>query len=228
MSDQGQQPSDESWGAPRTRSGQPQQPQWGQAPQFGQQPQQPAYVYQQQPNQQPKKSKAKLAGLGCLGVVAGFIVIGVIGAVASGGKSTGAASSSSSTTAAPAATEAATTQDVATTQAAVAAPTTQAAPATTVVLQKTGSGTNKTKTFTISNDNWSIKYSFDCSSLGSSGNFQVYVYDGSGSLVDLPVNALADNGKDTTYETTGPGSYSLEINSECSWKVTVTDGDSGQ
>lgn len=103
-----------------------------------------------------------------------------------------------------------------------------AAPSTTVVLSKSGSGISRTKQFTIANDDWSISYSFDCASFGSRGNFQIYVYDDGGDLVDVPANALAARGKDTVYETGGPGTFSLELNSECSWTVKVTDGDSGQ
>ncbi|WP_371602321.1 DUF4352 domain-containing protein [Streptomyces sp. NBC_01220] len=55
---------------------QPQQPGWGQQPQqpgWGQQP--PA----------PKKKTGKMIGLGCLGIIVLFVIIGIIAAIASGG-----------------------------------------------------------------------------------------------------------------------------------------------
>ncbi|MGW4569406.1 DUF4352 domain-containing protein [Streptomyces sp. NPDC004561] len=53
---------------------QPQQPGWG-GPQGG----------MGMPPQPPKKSAGKIIGFGCLGVVALFVVIGIIGALAGGG-----------------------------------------------------------------------------------------------------------------------------------------------
>lgn len=102
-----------------------------------------------------------------------------------------------------------------------------APPVTRTALSISGTAIKKTKTFTVG-DEWSIKYSFDCANFGSQGNFQVYVYVSDGSLVDTPVNVLATKGSDTTYEHASPGTFYLEINSECDWQVTVTDGDSGQ
>lgn len=104
-------------------------------------------------------------------------------------------------------------------------PATSAAPAKTVVLKLSGSGIKTTKTFTTGDD-WSIAYTFNCVSFGMKGNFQVYVYTG-GQMADVPVNALAEKGSDVTYEHESSGSHYLEVNSECSWTVTVTDGDNG-
>ena len=178
-------------------------------------PQFPAY----QP--QPPKKKHTVRNV-FLGIGGGFVALIVIGAVASGGKNTSTSTATSSTTgAAPGAAPAA-----APATSAAAAPTAQAVPAKTVVLKLSGSGTKNTKTFTTGAD-WSIAYTFDCSSFGSQGNFQVMVYT-DGQIADAPVNALSANGNDTTYEHSAAGSHYLEVNSECSWTVTVTDGDGGQ
>jgi hypothetical protein len=231
MEQRGQDDQGQPYEPTRSRSGD--QPQWGtQPPQWAQQPGQPQYgdqqPYQGQPGPQPgwqgapqqpaPKKKSKL-GCGCLSVVGAVVLIVIIAAaVSSGSKSNNTAAN------VPAA--------VTTTQAAggnaVAAPTTQdlpAAPAKTVVLKVSGSGIKNTKSFTTGDD-WSIKYSFNCASFGSEGNFQVYVYTDD-QLSDAPVNELSKKGSDVTYEHGDSGKQYLEINSECSWSVTVTDGDSG-
>ncbi|MEV5012587.1 hypothetical protein [Streptomyces sp. NPDC055692] len=73
--------------------------------QYPQQPQQPGWGGPQQPGapvpQPPKKrSTGKIVGFGCLGALALFVMIGIIGAVASGGdnKSDGNTSSAKSST----------------------------------------------------------------------------------------------------------------------------------
>lgn len=99
-----------------------------------------------------------------------------------------------------------------------------AAPATHVVLKVSGNGIKDTKAFTTG-DTWSLKYSYDCSSDGlDEGNFQVYEDYPSG---DILVNALAKKGSDVEYRTGDAGKHTLKMNSECSWSITVTDGDAG-
>lgn len=201
--------------------------QWQQPPadeppmrQRSQQPQQ-SYPYAPVPPQQfaPYQSaqpKRRHRGRNItLGAVGGLIAVIIIGAVASGGKSAGTPAAAVTTAATP-------STHAAAAPAATAAQTAQAAPVEKVVLQLTGSSSKTTQSFTTGND-WSIKYSFDCSSFGDSGNFQVYVYTDD-DLSDVPVNALAAKGSDTTYEHGSAGSHYLEMNSECSWTVTVTDG----
>ncbi|HTJ70074.1 MAG TPA: hypothetical protein VL551_21235 [Actinospica sp.] len=112
---------------------------------------------------------------------------------------------------------------VATSTATALAPATSAAPTKTVVLKESGDGIKSTKSFTVGND-WSLAYSYDCSSFGSQGNFQVYEDYPNG---DVLVNELQEKGSDTTYQHDDAGTHSLEVNSECSWTITVTDGDDG-
>lgn len=197
-------------------------------PQFGQQPQSyPQQPYGQQPYVQqpqfgqptpPKKGKkvAKGCGIGCGGVVGLVIIIGVVAAVAGGNKSNNSNTAASAPTTASAPV---TKQAPATT----APATTKAAPTTKVVLKVSGSGIKNTASFTTGDD-WSIKYSFNCANFGGQGNFVVTVYDGD-TMGDLPVNELAAKGSDVTYEHGDSGSHYLSINSECSWTVTVTDGE---
>ena len=91
------------------------------------------------------------------------------------------------------------------------------------MLDVSGSGSKSTQTFTVS-DSWQMKWSYDCSSFGDRGNFQVYIYtsDGAMSFDNNGVNQLGSSGSDTEYYHTG-GSYYLEVNSECSWHITVQD-----
>lgn len=215
----------------------PQPPQWGGArganrpPAGGGAAPGPYQVhYMPEPPRKPKH-RVRNGGLGCLGIVVLLIVL----AAAFGSKNAdsgkdannGAATSLASTQpAAPAAVEGSPAPPSTLPPTSASPTTAPAAPSTHVVLKVSGSGIKNTKTFTTG-DAWSIAYSFNCASFGSKGNFVVTVYDGE-DLTDLPVNELAEKGSDVTYEHGESGSHYLQINSECSWKVTVTDGDDGQ
>ncbi|MDH6113626.1 hypothetical protein P3T36_005211 [Kitasatospora sp. MAP12-15] len=193
-----------SWGTPQ----QPQTPSWGQQP-----PQGPPPGWGQQPPVQ-KKKRGKGGCLGCAGVLAVIVVIAV---AAGAGKS-----SSGSKTAAPAALPAAqapAAQAPAVQQPTAQAPAAQAPPpaAPAVVLQASGSGIKNTAQFTVG-DQWTLAYTVDCSTFGQSGNF--IVSDESGMPL---VNELKDkdSGSSPQYNA---GTHHLEINSECAWTVTVTNG----
>lgn len=100
-----------------------------------------------------------------------------------------------------------------------------AAPATSVVLQASGTGQKTTKTFTVAAD-WSVKYTYDCASFGTSGNFAVLEHGN--DLDGLPIiNTMGDKGSDITYQHSDGGQRLLEVNSECDWTLTVTSGDAG-
>lgn len=47
------------------------------------------------------------------------------------------------------------------------------------------------------------------------------LYDGSSNVVDIAVNELGKKGGETANEHNLSGPYYLEMNSECSWRVTV-------
>ncbi|HEU5427067.1 MAG TPA: hypothetical protein VFU74_09340 [Actinocrinis sp.] len=202
----------------------------------------PTYQFPYAAAQPPRKKNraAKIGGIGCLGLVVLFAIAGIASIVSGGknassiaaplassgqtGDTTGAGGAGDSGGAAASAP----VEPSATDAAAVPASSPSSAPAASkhVVLTVHGNGIKTTKTFSTGDD-WSITYSFDCSSFGSQGNFQVYVYS-DGSLSDAPVNELSEKGGDTTYEHDASGTHYLDINSECSWTVTVTDGDTGQ
>jgi hypothetical protein len=92
-------------------------------------------------------------------------------------------------------------------------------PAPVRLLDLKGRGIKNSKTFTTTAQ-WTLHYTFDCKSFGYKGNFQVYLFRGT-DLVAILVNDLARKGGSSTpaYET---GTFHLEMNSECSWHVKVT------
>lgn len=108
------------------------------------------------------------------------------------------------------------------TSASTAAPSTSAPSlAGKMVATFSGSGIENTPQFTVTGT-WKLSYSFDCSSFGYKGNFQVYEYSGS-SLENVLVNDLAMSKSASTYAYGDAGAHHLEINSECSWSVKVID-----
>jgi len=88
--------------------------------------------------------------------------------------------------------------------------------AAATALDISGSGTHSTETFTVNNE-WELDWSYDCSSFGSQGNFQIYIYTGR-TLLGVGVNQLGDSDSGTEYLHQGGDIY-LEINSECNWSV---------
>ena len=67
---------------------------------------------------------------------------------------------------------------------------------------------------------WFIKYRYDCSGFGSSGNF---IVNENGKITDtnVSVNGLAATGHGRSYAHFDPGRHFLGILSECSWKTKV-------
>jgi len=107
------------------------------------------------------------------------------------------------------------------TPAPAAAPTPPPAPVTIFTLS--GNGTKNTADFTVP-DEWTLAYTFDCSSFGQAGNFQVYTYgaDGTIDFSGPTVNELQMKGNSSTAGHGDSGKKYLAINSECAWTVTVT------
>jgi hypothetical protein len=126
-----------------------------------------------------------------------------------------AAASPSSSTAPPAAEQ--------TQAAAPAQPAAKTAAAAKTVATFSGSGIQNTARFTVT-DTWKLAYSFNCSSFGYAGNFQVYE-DGGSDFSGLSVNDLAMSKTSSTWAYNDAGTHYLEINSECSWTVKIIDED---
>lgn len=199
-----------------------------QPPAWGQPPQQPAPGWGQQPTPPKKSSAGKKVGLGCLGVIGAFILIGAIGAALdkkSGSTATVATATSPAAKAPAPATPAShtpTPTPAPATSAAPAAPApapaTSAAPAAPeTLLALSGSGIKNTAQFTTG-DSWTLTYTYDCSNFGDTGNF--IVTDETGMPL---VNELQAKGSGSSPQYSS-GIHHLSINSECKWTVKVTSG----
>jgi hypothetical protein len=147
----------------------------------------------------PTSHAGRNVAIGCGGLIAAIITLSIIGSL-SNGKSQGGGSS----------------QDQTQNQ---AASSPLPSPSPVVLLDKPGSGINKTQEFTAAGD-WQIDWSYDCANFGQNGNFQIFVYNSDGSLADLAANELGAKGSDTSYEHQG-GTFYLQMNSECNWHVIV-------
>ena len=136
-------------------------------------------------------------------VVVLFIVIGMSGSSSKPSKSVPAVAETGSSVAAPA----------------QPAPAAQAAAIPQSLLKISGSGSKSTAKFTAAGD-WDLNWSYDCSSFGYKGNFQVFVYNGDGSMSfsNAGVNQLGMSGADVEHYHSG-GTFYLTINSECNWKI---------
>jgi hypothetical protein len=187
------------------------QPQPGAAPW----PQQPGQFIPGQPPQPPKK---KHTGCKIAGAVIGAMILigGVSEAIQAGGDGSTAAvtGTTSMQSSAPSSVPTNTTSKP---KHHAAAP--QSKPHKVLLVKESGNGIKNTASFAAP-DEWRIRYSYDCSSFGYKGNFQVFVYDGSDPQ-DIVVNELGRSGKDTTPIYQGGDHLHLEINSECEWKVTA-------
>jgi hypothetical protein len=173
----------------------PTRPGWQQPPQYPTGPWRPA------PH---RRGRTRVV---VLSLVGGFVVIFLIVIAASHGSP----SSPAGTTAVPAGGTSAPAAPVAT--AAAAAPR--------VVATFSGSGQENTSRFTVS-ASWKLSYSFSCASFGSSGNFIVFE-DGGKDLNGVTVNELGASKSGSSWAYGDAGTHYLQIDSECSWSVTVTD-----
>jgi outer membrane murein-binding lipoprotein Lpp len=93
------------------------------------------------------------------------------------------------------------------------------------VLNEQGSGTTTTDQFKVPNSasGWTLKWTYDCASLGTSGNFiaDVQGHGSSQTTKDRGPNELGDGGKGTEHYFDA-GTFTLEIASECSWTVVAS------
>jgi hypothetical protein len=107
----------------------------------------------------------------------------------------------------------------------VAPTTTTTAPATPVVLQTlSGSGIQNGPQFTVpsSANGWTIAWSYNCSSFGSSGDFIITVagFGAAADTTDVGVAELGTGQSGTSYNY-DTGTFQLQVKSECNWNYTV-------
>jgi hypothetical protein len=96
------------------------------------------------------------------------------------------------------------------------------APATMqTLLDISGSGSKSTAKFTAASD-WDLNWNYDCTNFGSQGNFQVFIYNGDGtmSFANSGVNQLGKSDTGVEHYHSG-GTFYLTVNSECKWKIQV-------
>jgi len=89
-----------------------------------------------------------------------------------------------------------------------------------IVDREAGSGQHQSRLFRVPSE-WQMRWSFDCRSFGSSGNFIVDVASQKGFTTIPGVNELATSDSGTEYMHQG-GTFYLRVNSECSWKIAIT------
>lgn len=132
-------------------------------------------------------------------------------------------------TARPAVAAATQSAAAATTQPAAAAATHPAA-SSGVLISLSGSGIRNSGPFVVNSSSVRARYTYDCSAFGASGNFIASIVSGSpsdGTYDDQVIaNALGSGGSQTTtvYPQDQGSSYHLEVNSECSWSITLNAG----
>jgi hypothetical protein len=99
-----------------------------------------------------------------------------------------------------------------------------------VLFTFSGSGIRNSAPFTVNASAVTARYSYDCSGFGVSGNFIADLISGtpgSANYDDQSIaNELGAGGSQTTtvYPQDQGSSYYLEVNSECSWSITLTAG----
>ena len=167
----------------------------------------PGHAAQQQPAGNRSRRRSPHRVRNTFAVIGGLVVAGIIiSAVSAGSKGTGSSPGSTVAASAPAPAS----------SAAAAKP----AKARTVVTFS-GSGQESTPKFTVTST-WKLDYSFNCATFGQAGNFAV-LEDGGSDLSGVTVNVLATSKTASSWAYGDAGSHYLEIDSECSWTVTVID-----
>jgi hypothetical protein len=91
----------------------------------------------------------------------------------------------------------------------------------TLLVDQGDFGNKTTKLFTPQGKDWDLQWSFDCTSLGDSGNFSARVMrQGGGALENAVVEKINDHDSGTEHYHQG-GTLYLQVVSECQWTVKV-------
>jgi hypothetical protein len=68
--------------------------------------------------------------------------------------------------------------------------------------------------------NWELKWSYNCASFGSEGNFAVDE-DNEGDFNGVNVNELGAGSSGVTHAYSDAGTHYLDVDSECDWSLTA-------
>jgi hypothetical protein len=166
----------------------------------------------------PKKARVPLLVM-LIAIAATALICGGGGiAIGSSGNSTTTAQTTATATATV--TAKAVAPGTTTAPAAKATTTPKAKPTSHTLISFSGNGIKNSPKFKTTSD-WTIHYSYNCANFGQSGNFAITYYT-DGSLEDVAVNELKKKGSGTAPIYDDNGTHYLSVNSECSWKVSVT------
>jgi len=88
-----------------------------------------------------------------------------------------------------------------------------------VVFKDSGSGLHTTEKFTVAGE-WDLSWYYDCSGYGSEGNFAILGYVDGENTPNVLVNQIGMSDKSVEHLHEGGRMY-LQINSECSWQISV-------
>ena len=185
-------------------------------------------VPQRAPGSAPGRHRARNI---LIASVAGLVLVLVGVSIGAAGK-TAKPSPATTVTVTAAAAPAPTVTVTRTVKRAAAASASASAPAQSsgVLFTFSGSGIRNSAPFTVNSSAVTARYSYDCSAFGGSGNFIADLVSGSpssGNYDDQSIaNELGSGGGQTTtvYPQDQGVTYHLEVNSECSWTVTLTSG----
>ena len=93
-------------------------------------------------------------------------------------------------------------------------------PTPAALLDATGTGIQSTKKFLVPR-NWEIQFSYDnCPGLDGTGTSIVSVWDARGQI-DFAIDIVGTGGTDFAKQYNGPDTVWLEVNSACTWNITV-------
>ncbi len=99
-----------------------------------------------------------------------------------------------------------------------------------VLINFSGSEIRNSVPFIVNSSAVTASYSYDCSGFGGTGTFITDMVSGSPSSLSYDdqsiANELGSGGSQTTtlYPQIQGSSYHLEVNSDCSWSITLTAG----
>jgi Protein kinase domain len=179
------------------------------------------------PGRSPRRSRlgaALAAGAGVLAIAAVIVTIVALGA--KGPKPAPAAAGHTGPAAAAPASKVSTKASRAPATAGSSAPSRPPA-RPRVLMTLSGTGALNSAPFLVTSSVVTAHYSYNCAAFGTEGNFIADMISGTptGAYDDQPIaNALGSRGSQTTalYPAKAGSRYHLAINSECSWRITLT------